>query len=132
MQTDTVADLLTRIRNAQARNTDSFEMPYSKMNESIAKVLAENGFLQGVHVFKQEKSTFKGLRVELKYDGEQGAIRYLQRVSKPSLRNYVKARDLKPVLGGLGMYILSTSRGIVSSKEAGKRNLGGELVCKVY
>lgn len=133
MMNDTIADMLTRIRNAQLRRKDSLEMPYSKLNEEIAKVLESKGFLAGVKSFKYEGKAYKGLHLDLKYD-ESGApaIQAIKRISKPGLRNYSKVRDIKRVLGGLGISVVSTSRGIMAGDDARRQKLGGEMLCEVY
>lgn len=130
---DTISDMLTRIRNAQMRNKDSLELPYTKQNEQIAKVLEAKGFLGGVKSFKYEGKAYKGLHIDLKYT-ESGtpAIQSITRVSKPGLRNYSKSKDIKKVLGGLGITVISTSRGIMSSDDARRQKLGGEVLCEVY
>lgn len=132
MHTDNIADLITRIRNAQTRRIVAFETSYSKLSDSILSTLKENGFIEDYKIFKVESSKFKGLNVSLKYNDGDPAISYIQRVSKPSLRVYVKSSDIQKVLGGLGMYIISTPRGVMSSHEARKKRLGGEILCKVY
>lgn len=133
MTNDPIADLLTRIRNAQQRKKTEFEIPYSKVNEAVASVLKDNRYLKDIKVFKEKGSKLKGLKIELQYKGDVPAITLIQRVSKPSLRQYVNSKEIKPVLvGGFGMYVVSTSRGIMSSIDAKKKNIGGELICKVY
>jgi small subunit ribosomal protein S8 len=133
MINDNISDMLTRIRNAQLRSKDSLELPYSKQNEQIAKILEDKGFLSGVKSFKYEGKAFKGLHLDLKY-AEDGtpAIQAINRVSRPGLRNYSTARNIKRVLGGLGIYVVSTSRGIMSSDDAKRQKLGGEIICEVY
>jgi small subunit ribosomal protein S8 len=133
MINDTISDMLTRIRNAQMRSKDSLEMPYSKQVEQIAKVLEAKGFLAGVNSFKYEGKAYKGLHIDLKYT-EDGvpAIQAINRVSKPGLRNYAKSKDIKRVLGGLGISVISTSRGIMASDDARRQKLGGEVLCEVY
>jgi small subunit ribosomal protein S8 len=133
MNTDPIADMLTRIRNAHLRNIETVELPYSKTKEAIALVLKEGGFLSDVRVFKPKDKSYKYLSLDLKYSDEgEPAIKYIDRESKPGLRKYKKVKEITPVLGGLGMFIVSTSRGILSSKDARKRNLGGEIICRVY
>lgn len=125
--------MFTRIRNALARGKGKVEIPYSVQKEAISKVLQSEKFVKSVGVFKEKGSVKKGLVVELLY-GEDGkpAITSLTRVSKPGLRVYEAAKEIKPVLGGLGVYIISTSRGIMSSLNAKKKKLGGEVICKVH
>ena len=125
--------MLTRIRNAQMRSKDSLELPYSKQNEQVAKILEAKGFLSGVKSFKYEGKAFKGLHIDLKYteDGTP-AIQAINRVSRPGLRNYSTARNIKRVLGGLGISVISTSRGIMASDDARRQKLGGEILCEIY
>ena len=132
MLTDNIADLLTRIRNAYLRGIENIEVPHTKMNEAVLNVLKENNFISNVKIFKYEGKKFKGINVELKYDDNTPVLSHISRVSKPSLRRYVKAEDIEKVLGGLGIYVISTPRGVLSSKEARKRKLGGEIICKAY
>ncbi len=132
MLSDQIADLLTRIRNAYQRGKREIEVPYSNMSLAIANTLKENGFVADVKTFKYEGKKFKGLNISLKYEDEVPAISHISRESRPGLRIYVKADEISRVLGGLGMYIISTPRGVLSSREAKKRRLGGEVLCKVY
>lgn len=133
MLSDPIADMLTRIRNGQLTRLENVAVPYSKMKEAIAEVLKKHGYIEEFKVYKPKGKSYKYLSISLKYDLEGNPIiRNIDRVSKPGLRNYKKASDIRPVLGGLGIYIVSTSRGVLSSKEARKRNLGGEIICKVY
>lgn len=132
MNTDNIADLITRIRNAHLRGIESIDVPYTKMSESILATLKENGFIVDYKVFKLEASKLKNINVSLKYLEKDSAISFIQRVSKPSLRVYIKSSEIQKVLGGLGMYVISTPRGVVSSFEAKKKKLGGEVLIKVY
>lgn len=133
MNFDTVADTLTRIRNAQERKLEMTELPYSNMNESIVNLLKQYGFVEDVSIFKEKGKSYKSISVKLRYEDDgRGKIRSIERISKPGLRQYKKAKDIRPVLNGLGIYIVSTSRGVMSSVEAKKKNLGGEIVCRVY
>ena len=127
--TDPIADLLTRIRNAQRASLPTVEIPHSKMKESIAHILKREGYVQDVAV---EGKPQKKLTVKLKYQGRRGVIEGLKRISKPGLRNYVSATDVPRVRGGLGIAILSTPEGIMTGIQARKKNLGGELVCFVW
>ena len=127
--TDPIADLLTRIRNAQSASLPTVEIPHSKMKESIAHILKREGYVQDVSV---EGKPIKKLTVKLKYQGRRGVIEGLKRVSKPGLRNYVSATDVPRVRGGLGIAILSTPEGIMTGIQARKKNLGGELVWFVW
>lgn len=132
MHIDPISDMLTRIRNASVRKLAGIEMPYTKMNESIAKVLKSAGYVEEVKVFKVAGTKKSGLSITLGYDKGEPRFQALERVSKPSLRVYKKYEEIDFVLNGYGMYVVSTSRGVMSSVEAKKKKLGGELICKVY
>ncbi|HOI54055.1 MAG TPA: 30S ribosomal protein S8 [Phycisphaerae bacterium] len=127
---DPVADMLTRIRNAARVQRISVDIPASKVNRGIAGVLQQEGFILRVEEIADEKQGI--LRVFLKYgpDGEQ-VIREIRRVSKPGCRIYRAISDVTPVLDGLGITILSTSKGVVSDRQARRMNVGGELICTV-
>ena len=128
---DPVADMLTRIRNAAKAKMNSVDIPGSKLKTEIARVLKAQGFIRNYKFIKDNKQGT--LRVYLKYvDGQSSVIMGIERVSKPSRRLYCKGRDIKPVLNGLGISILSTSRGIMTDKEARKENAGGEVLCNVW
>ena len=127
--TDPVADLLTRIRNALLRRKESVSAPHSKLKHELLKLLVKEGFISGV---KKVKRDFAELDVSLKYVNEESAIREIQRESKPGLRKYVSYKDIKPYKGGLGIRILSTSKGLRTDKQAIKDQLGGEIICKVF
>ena len=126
--TDPVADLLTRIRNALLRRKESVSAPHSKLKHELLKLLVKEGFISGV---KKVKRDFAELDVSLKYVNEESAIREIQRESKPGLRKYVSYKDIKPYKGGLGIRILSTSKGLRTDKQAIKDQLGGEIICTV-
>jgi small subunit ribosomal protein S8 len=126
MMTDPIADMLTRIRNAQRANLDKVDMPASRAKANIAKVLKEEGFVKNFKIVaKDNKLT---LRVGLK----ENAIVGIDRVSKPGLRVYKGYRDMPRVLSGLGISIVSTSSGVVSSRKAKAMKLGGEVICNVW
>jgi small subunit ribosomal protein S8 len=127
MMNDPIADMLTRIRNAQAARHESVSLPYSKIKESIAGILKEAGFIAGVEV--TASGAFKTIVITL---AELGRITTLTRVSKPGRRMYVSAGEIPLVLGGRGIVIVSTSGGIMTGREARKQGLGGELICKVW
>jgi len=131
MLTDPIADLLTRIRNGVAVEMPSIDVPYSKIKHEICKVLVEEGFLVQFEVIQGEPR--KTLRIQLKYgpDGEK-VIQSIRRVSKPGCRIYRSVDDLRPVLGGMGVNVLSTSRGVMSDRAARVRRVGGEVLCEVY
>ncbi|MDO5307749.1 MAG: 30S ribosomal protein S8 [bacterium] len=131
MNTDPVADMLTRIRNANIVSHTTVEMPSSKLKVALAKLLKEEGFI--VDYSERVEGHFKYLTVVLKYDElNKPVITNLRRISKPGLRNYCKAKNLPQVLGGLGIAIVSTSKGLLTDRKARKENLGGEILCYVY
>ena len=131
MMTDPVADMLTRIRNANAIRMRKVSMPASKLRFGIAAVLQEEGFIESFEV--TEASPQSLLTVVLKYgmDGER-VIRAIDRVSKPGCRRYTSIKDLGTVLRGLGIYVLSTPKGVVSDRKARELHVGGEILCKVH
>ena len=126
---DPVADLLTRIRNANMRNKDSLEMLSSILKLNIVKVLKDEGFITSWEL--DERGKFPQLRIWLKYVDEIPVIREIKRISKPGLRLYTKGKDCKPVLNGQGISILSTSKGIMSDRQCRNDNIGGEVLCTV-
>ena len=131
MNTDPIADMLTRIRNASMVSHTSVEMPSSKLKVELAKLLKEEGFITDYNV--KEVGKFKVLEITLKYDAKnKPIISKLERVSKPGLRNYSKAKNLPQVLGGMGIAIVSTSKGLLTDRKARKENIGGEVLCYVY
>lgn len=131
MLSDPIADMLARIKNANMRKIKKVELPYSKLKESIVKVLKEKKYISDYKVFKEKNKSFKSLSILLNYD-ENSLITDLSRVSKPSLRVYKKHDELKPLKNGIGTYIISTSQGVMADTEAKKRKLGGEVICSVY
>lgn len=129
--TDTIADMLTRIRNANGARHLDVEVPSSRLKVEIARILAEEGYIKGYEVIKDNKQGL--LKIHLRYDpSKRGAISAIKRVSKPGLRVYVKVDRIPRVLNGLGTAILSTSKGILTDKEARDARVGGELLCIVY
>jgi small subunit ribosomal protein S8 len=129
--TDPIADMLTRIRNAQAMRHESLVMPVSKMKVSIARILRDEGFIKGYDMLRGQPHPI--LRVHLSYrDGREPAIGGLKRVSKPGLRVYVGKGEIPRVYGGLGIAILSTSQGVITGREAWRQGIGGELLCYVW
>lgn len=126
---DPISDMLTRIRNANRALLPTIELPHSRMKESIAQLLKQEGYIAEVAV---DGKTRKNLKLKLKYEGKKGVIEGLRRVSTPGLRRYVGATDIPRVRGGLGISIVSTSRGIMTGAQARKDNVGGELVCYVW
>ena len=131
MMTDPIADMLTRVRNANATGKAEVGMPASRLKVNVAQILQEEGFVDSYEV--QETKPASTLVVKLKYgpDGEK-VIRHIERVSKPGCRVYTSASDVPTVLGGLGIYILTTPSGVVSDRKAREINAGGEILCKVY
>lgn len=131
MNTDPIADMLTRIRNANMVSHATVEMPSSKLKVQLAKLLKEEGFITDYNV--KEVGKFKVLEITLKYDAKnKPIITKLERISKPGLRNYSKAKNLPKVLGGMGIAIVSTSKGLLTDRKARKENIGGEVLCYVY
>jgi len=129
--TDPIADMLTRIRNACGSKHRRVDIPVSKMKTEIARILKENNFIQDYQTLKTDEGR-EVLRVRLKYAGGQPVIRELQRVSTPGLRRYVGATEIPRVRNGLGVAILSTSKGLMTDREARQSRTGGELVALVW
>jgi len=133
MLTDPVADMLTRIRNANKALQDRVEMPSSKLKEQIARILEEEGYIRGFHVVEPGQLPYKVLVVDLKYGrSRERVLTGLKRVSKPGRRIYANKKRLPRVLGGLGTAILSTSRGVITSRTAEREGVGGEVICFVW
>ena len=131
MNTDPIADMLTRIRNANLVSHPSVEVPASKLKVELAKLLKEEGFISNYTV--NEDGKFKVINIELKYDFQnKPVITNLKRVSRPGLRNYCKAKNLPKVMGGLGIAIVSTSKGLLADRKARTQNIGGEILCYVW
>ena len=129
--TDPIADMLTRIRNAGKAKMNSVDIPGSKIKTELAKVMKAEGFIRNYKFIKDGKQGI--LRVYLKYSDDQShVILKIDRVSKPSRRVYVGAGDVKPFYNGLGISILSTSKGILTDKQARKEHVGGELICNMF
>lgn len=128
--TDPIADMLTRIRNAQKVKLSEVLIPFSKIKFTLAKILEREGFVAKV---SETKNFPKKIKIILKYDSEKNpVIHELKRISKPGQRIYTKASEISKVLGGLGIAIISTSRGLMTTKEAKKRKLGGEILCQIW
>jgi small subunit ribosomal protein S8 len=130
MVTDPIADLLTRVRNAAMARHDSVLMPASKMKIAMAKILKDEGFISDFSIVKGEPQRM--IKIALKYIDKKPAFIGLERVSKPGLRVYSGKQEIPRVYGGLGISILSTSKGIMTGQEAWKKNLGGEILCYVW
>lgn len=126
---DPISDLLTRIRNAGMARHAKVIIPHSKLKASVAAVLKQEGYVADVTV---EGATIKSIVVSLKYEAKRPVIVGLRQISTPGLRRYVRSTEIPRVLGGMGVAIVSTSRGVMSGQEAKKQNLGGELVCYVW
>jgi len=131
MMTDPIADMLTRIRNAVRVERPTVDLPMSKVKRGLAEVLKREGYIWDWEEVEDKPSN--QIRIFLKYgpNGER-VIRHVRRISKPGRRVYSGSTKLRPVLGGLGISILSTSRGVISDREARQRNLGGEVLCEVW
>ena len=130
--TDPIADMLTRIRNANTAKHDTGDIRSSKMKLSIAKILLDEGYIKSYELV--ENGNFNDIRVTLKYGASKNEkiISGLQRISKPGLRVYANKEELPKVLGGLGVAIISTNKGVVTDKEARKLGVGGEVLCFVW
>lgn len=131
MNTDPIADMLTRIRNGAQASHPTVDVPSSKLKVALAKVLKEEGYIENYEVKKVGK--FDVITITLKYDSNnKPVITKLVRVSKPGLKTYSKAKNLEKVLGGLGIAVVSTSKGLMTDRKARKENIGGEVLCYVY
>ena len=130
--TDTIADMLTRIRNANSAKHDTVDVPASKMKIAIADILVKEGYIKGYEIV--EDGVAKNLHITLKYgkDKNEKIISGLKRISKPGLRVYAGSQDMPKVLGGLGIAIVSTNKGIMTDREARKQNVGGEVLAYVW
>jgi small subunit ribosomal protein S8 len=132
MQTDPISDMLTRIRNAAGARHARVELPASKLKIEIARVLKEEGYISTYKVVEEGK-TRKNLRVFLKYTSDRRpVITGLRRISRPGSRRYLSVDEIRPVVGGLGINILTTPRGVMSGRSARKERLGGEILCEVW
>ena len=131
--TDTIADMLTRIRNANSMGYTDVTVPASKMKIEIARILKEEGFIKDYKIENSEKSVQNTIIITLKYtDKKERVITGLKRISKPGLRVYAKNDEIPKVLNGLGIAIISTSKGIMTDKEARKQNIGGEVLAYIW
>lgn len=127
--TDPIADMLARVRNAAAALLPVVEMPHSRLKESIAQILKNEGYIADLAV---EGTVKKSLKLKLKYQGKRPVIDGLRRVSRPGLRRYAGASEMPRVRGGLGVAIVSTPQGVMTGEEAHRRNVGGEVLCTVW
>lgn len=131
MMTDPIADMLTRIRNANSQKHDSVDIPKSRIKQEIAQILLDEGYIKGIEVVEDNKQGI--IRVELKYlPNKERVISGIKRISKPGLRIYVNSNEVPKVLGGLGIAILSTSHGLMTDKKARQDKVGGEVICYVW
>lgn len=128
--TDPITDMLNRIRNAQAVSHQTVDIPFSKLKAEIAKILGEEKFLTKVGIKRKKKG--KILRLSLKYDKKKGVISGLKRISRPGQRIYSSFKDIRKIKKKSGIVILSTSKGLMTDKEARKQKLGGEILCEVW
>lgn len=129
--TDPIGDLITRIKNGYAIRKRKFKVPYSVIKEELAKILVQEDYLREIAI-EGKKPQEKKLVIRLKYPQQEPAITEIKRISKPSLRVYRQAKELKPIRGGFGIRILSTSQGLMTDKQAKKKNLGGEVICQLW
>jgi len=129
MTSDPISDLLTRIRNAGMAQHAKVTLPHSKIKEAIAGILKNEGYIESYNV---DGGKLKQLTLALKYQGKRSVIVGLRQISSPGLRRYVRSTEIPRVLGGMGISIVSTSKGLMSGTDAKKANLGGELVCYVW
>ena len=132
MNSDPIADMLTRIRNANTAKHDTVDVPASKMKVSIANILLSEGYIKSFELV--DDGSFKSIHITLKYgkDKNEKVLTGLKRISKPGLRVYANVEDMPKVLGGLGTAIISTNKGVITDKEARKENVGGEVLCFVW
>ncbi len=127
---DPIADMLTRIRNAAKAKFNRVDIPGSRLKVEVARVLKSEGYIKNYKFIRDNKQGI--LRVYLKYHGPECVIEGIQRVSKPSRRVYVKSKDIKPILNGMGISILSTSKGVMTDRQARQEKVGGEILCNVW
>jgi small subunit ribosomal protein S8 len=131
MYTDPISDYLTRIRNAQKARKKTVEIPASRMKAQISEILQENGFISSYSLEESQNKQGK-IVVRLKYFNSEGVILGLERVSRPGIRKYLAKDELPRVLNGLGISIISTSKGLMTDKEARKQGIGGEVICNIW
>ncbi len=127
---DVIADMLTRIRNANNAKHNTVDIPASNIKKSIADILTAEGYIKGYNIVEDGKQGI--IRITLKYNGKEKVIKGLRRVSKPGLRIYAGSEDMPRVMNGLGVAIVSTSKGLMTDKEARKQNIGGEVLAFVW
>lgn len=131
MMTDPIADMLTRVRNGNNAKHSSVDIPASNMKREISQILLDEGFIKGFDVVEDGKQGI--IKMDLKYGpNEEKVISGIKKISKPGLRVYAKSNEVPKVLGGLGIAILSTSKGVMADKQAREENIGGEVICYVW
>lgn len=131
--TDPIADLLARVKNAHLAKHDRLDIPASRLKEELCKILENEGFIRSVKRLREEGALNDTLRIYLRYSADgQPAINYVERLSKPGRRLYMRADEISEVRNGLGMAIVSTSQGLLSDKQARERRVGGELLCRLW
>ena len=128
---DPIGDMLTRIRNGQMRTLNNIDVPYSNFRSKILEVLKKEGYIVDFKI-SEGKNKIKSILVNLKYYDGQPVIKEIKRISKPGRRVYSRATSIPKVLNGLGLAIISTSKGVMSDVEATKNNLGGEIICRIF
>jgi small subunit ribosomal protein S8 len=128
--TDPIADMLTRIRNANSQKHDTVDIPYSKVKKAISDILVEEGFVKSQDVLQD--GVRKTIRLTLKYENKTKVLQGLKRISRPGLRIYANSEELPRVLNGLGIAVISTSKGIMADKKARKENIGGEVLAYIW
>lgn len=128
---DPLGDMLTRIRNGLHAHKKAITSPHSKFRASVLQVLTDEGYIRGFEEVEVRKG-LKDLRIELKYHNDEPVIKEIARVSKPGRRLYTKIDDLNPIYGGLGVFIVSTPRGVMTDHNARKEHVGGEVLCRVF
>jgi len=132
MSVDTIGDFLTIIRNGILASKPMVKAPYSRLKHDIAKILQQEGFIRDIKVEQAENPAKRTLKVYLRYVDGESVIHAIERVSKPGRRRYASIAQLKPVIGGLGISVVTTNRGVMTDKEAKQRGIGGEVICTVW
>lgn len=132
MSIDILGNFLTIIRNGIARSKSSVALPYSRLKHDLALILQEEGFISGIEVAHENDIVNKQLKIFLKYVNNESVIHEITRVSKPSRRVYAGVGNMKPVIGGLGISVLTTNKGLLTDKTAKKMRVGGEIICTVW
>jgi len=132
MSVDTIGDFLTIIRNGILASKPVVRAPYSRLKHDIAKTLLQEGFIRDISVENSDNPAKRALKVQLKYVEGESVIHQIDRVSRPGRRHYASTAHMTPVIGGLGVSIVTTNRGVMTDKEAKQRNIGGEVICTVW